>query len=311
MTFVISAFQMYVLHFGHFSKTGKTRSHTGSKWWPGDPVTQFHVWYRCIGASLTRWQCRRAELSCCRHDTTASQCCSDAGVVQCRGRISWLKQLISAVCWHITVARILHCCRVWSVSQCDLVVAVTYSTLISLKLIVSAAHCQNCDARCAGFICRTQRGLFFVAFSPLPHGGIKNFFVMHQMFQTADVWAACGQPLHTQPFNGPLSRTTRVSRYQKGKTNLDFTEGRDSEWQWHQLGHMQVCISLQTDNHASTPPLSFFTGCLPAAQPTVSKHWRHASLYLMLYAAVSGWSDWCIKQDWHSQEMNLNKIRHG
>jgi len=32
-----------------------------------------------------------------------------------------------------------------------------------------------------------------------------------------------------------------VSQYQKGKTNLDFTEARDSEWQWHQLGHMQVC----------------------------------------------------------------------
>ena len=63
--------------------------------------------------------------------------------------------------------------------------------------------------------------------------------------------------LHTHPFNGPLSGTTRVSRYQKGKTNLDFTEARDSEWQWHQLGHMQVCISLQTDNHTSTPALSF------------------------------------------------------
>jgi len=58
--------------------------------------------------------------------------------------------------------------------------------------------------------------------------------------------------------NGTLSRTTRVSRYQKGKTNLDFTETRDSEWQWHQLDHMQVCISLQTDNHASTPPLETF-----------------------------------------------------
>jgi len=54
-----------------------------------------------------------------------------------------------------------------------------------------------------------------------------------------------------------------VSRNQKGKTNLDFTEARDSEWQWHQLGHMQVCTSLQTDNHASTPPLSFFTGRMP------------------------------------------------
>ena len=35
---------------------------------------------------------------------------------------------------------------------------------------------------------------------------------------------------HTRAFNGPLSMTPRVSRYQKGKTNLDFTEARDSEW---------------------------------------------------------------------------------
>jgi len=55
-----------------------------------------------------------------------------------------------------------------------------------------------------------------------------------------------------------------VSRYQKGKTNLDFTEARDSEWQWHLLGHMH---SLQTDNHASTPPLSFFTGRMPFLPP--------------------------------------------
>ena len=78
---------------------------------------------------------------------------------------------------------------------------------------------------------------------------------------------------HTHPFNGPLSGTTRVSRYQKGKTNLDFTEARDIEWQWHQLGYMQVCTSLQTVNHASTPPLSFYRpDALPVAQPTVSKH---------------------------------------
>jgi len=62
-----------------------------------------------------------------------------------------------------------------------------------------------------------------------------------------------------------FSGTTRVSRYQKGKTNLDFTGARDSEWQWHQLGHMQVSTSLQTDNHASTPP--FFTGRMPFLPP--------------------------------------------
>jgi len=58
-----------------------------------------------------------------------------------------------------------------------------------------------------------------------------------------------------------------VSQYQKGKTDLDFTEARDSEWQWHQLGHMQVCTLLQTDNHASTSPLCFFTGRMPFLQP--------------------------------------------
>ena len=72
---------------------------------------------------------------------------------------------------------------------------------------------------------------------------------------------------HTHTFNGPFSGTTQVSWYQKGKTNLDFTETRDSECQWHQLGHMQVCTSLQTDNHASTPPLSFFTGQMPFLPP--------------------------------------------
>jgi len=67
-------------------------------------------------------------------------------------------------------------------------------------------------------------------------------------------------------FNSPLSGTTWDSQYQKGKTNLDFTEARDTEWQWHQLGRMQVCTSFQTDNHASSDD------ALPAAQPTASKH---------------------------------------
>jgi len=72
---------------------------------------------------------------------------------------------------------------------------------------------------------------------------------------------------HPHPFNGPFSETTRVSQYQKGKTNLDFTEARDSEWQWHQLGRMQVCISLQTDN--PTTQVFLQPGC-PSCRPTNS-----------------------------------------
>ena len=100
--------------------------------------------------------------------------------------------------------------------------------------------------------------------------------------------------LHTHPFNGPLSGTTWVSRYQKGKSNLDFTEARDSEWQWHQLGDMQVCISLQTDNHTSTSLLKFFTGrmpFLPSNQQCQStegtpSHWQMQKKYVIF----SAWS---------------------
>ena len=60
-----------------------------------------------------------------------------------------------------------------------------------------------------------------------------------------------------------------MSRYQKCKTSLDFTEARDSEWQWYQLGLMQVCTLLQTDNHTSTPPLFLQAGC-PSCRPTNS-----------------------------------------
>ena len=87
---------------------------------------------------------------------------------------------------------------------------------------------------------------------------------------------------HTHTFIGPFSGTAQVSRYHKGKTNLDFTKARDSEWQWHQLGCMQVYTSLQTDSHASTPPLSL----LQATQWTVSKHWRQFESVTVILAEV-------------------------
>jgi len=54
--------------------------------------------------------------------------------------------------------------------------------------------------------------------------------------QTSDATASAGwMSIHVNSrfiylFNGPLSGTTRLSRYQKGKTSLDFTEARDSDW---------------------------------------------------------------------------------
>jgi len=80
----------------------------------------------------------------------------------------------------------------------------------------------------------------------------------------------------------------RYGPYQKDKNYLDFTEARDSEWQWHQLGHMQVCTSLQTDNHAS-PYLSVFlqAGC-PSCRPTNSVKALKASFNTKDYVTVPG-----------------------
>ena len=67
-----------------------------------------------------------------------------------------------------------------------------------------------------------------------------------------------------------LSGTTWVSQYQKGKTNLDSNEARDSEWQWHQLGNIQICTSPQTDNHTSNQTLGFLQARCPSCHSTNS-----------------------------------------
>jgi len=69
------------------------------------------------------------------------------------------------------------------------------------------------------------------------------------------------QHTHTHTFNGPLSGTNQVSRYQKGKTNLDFTEARDSEWQWHQLGHKSAPRSILITMPAPLHSVFLQAGC--------------------------------------------------
>jgi len=60
--------------------------------------------------------------------------------------------------------------------------------------------------------------------------------------------------------------TTWVSRYQKGKTNLDFTGAIDGEWQWHQLGHMRLHIAPDRQSR-QYPTTLFFTGRMPFLSP--------------------------------------------
>jgi len=78
--------------------------------------------------------------------------------------------------------------------------------------------------------------------------------------------------------------TTRVSRYQKGKTrqvktNLDLLEQEIvTAWQWHLLGYMQN-LHLIPDNHANIPPLSFLQARCPSCCPTNSIKALKANTY--------------------------------
>ena len=91
---------------------------------------------------------------------------------------------------------------------------------------------------------------------------------------------------HTYPFNGPFSGTTQVSWYQKGKTNLDFTEARDSvsgsgiSW--------AICKSAPRSRQITTPAphhsVFYRPDAFPAAQPTVSKHLRQITNHVQMEA---------------------------
>ena len=68
--------------------------------------------------------------------------------------------------------------------------------------------------------------------------------------------------------NGPLSGTTRVGRYQKRKTNLDFTEARDSEWQWQSHCAYVVC---------------YFRDVYPFIYFIIAMYVHHLGLYCILF----------------------------
>jgi len=80
---------------------------------------------------------------------------------------------------------------------------------------------------------------------------------------------------HTHPFNnnGPFSRTTRMSRYQKGKPiwillKQQTVSGSGISW--------AICKSGPCSNQTTTPAphhsVFYRPDALPAAQPTASKH---------------------------------------
>jgi len=56
-------------------------------------------------------------------------------------------------------------------------------------------------------------------------------------------------------------------------------------WQWHQLDYMQIiCTSVQTDNHASTSPVSFYRPRMPFLPP---KQQRQSTEGILTYLRYS------------------------
>jgi len=76
-------------------------------------------------------------------------------------------------------------------------------------------------------------------------------------------------------FHGPLSEITRVSRYQKGKTNLDLLEqetvsGSDISWAICKSAPRPRYITMPAPNHSVFHRLD----AISTTQPTASKHLR-------------------------------------
>jgi len=80
-------------------------------------------------------------------------------------------------------------------------------------------------------------------------------------------------------FNGPLSGSTWMSRYQKGKTNLDLLEQETVSGSGISLA---ICKSAPHPRQIIMP--AFFTGRMPFLQPNQphqsawrQRHWRRLS----------------------------------
>jgi len=97
------------------------------------------------------------------------------------------------------------------------------------------------------------------------------FVLIALLIRTLD----CHLITHTQPFIGPLSRTARVSRYQKVNTDLDFywskrVSGSGISWAICKSAPRSRQITMPAPHHS----VFYRSDALPAAQPTVYNHWR-------------------------------------
>ena len=103
----------------------------------------------------------------------------------------------------------------------------------------------------------------------------NNYFVNNKCWCCVSLYLQCDDTM------------TECTYYTHTHTHTHTHTVRDSEWQWHQLGRMQVCTSLQT---MPVPHHSVFlqAGC-PSCRPTNSVqalnahiNWKKSSLISLL-----------------------------
>ena len=107
---------------------------------------------------------------------------------------------------------------------------------------------------------------------------------------------------HHHTFNGPFYGTTQVSRYQKGKTNLDFTEARDSGISWavcksaprsRQITTQNIQQNIYTSKYRPSNLTVRLTLCCPAVtniENVDCGHW--ASLGMSKYDPQNCYIQW-------------------
>jgi len=83
-------------------------------------------------------------------------------------------------------------------------------------------------------------------------------------------------------FNGPFNGTIRVSRYQKGKTNPDFTEASDSGISWAICKSLHLAPGRQPRQHLTT---QFSTGRVPFLPPNQQRQ-STESMYVRINARM-------------------------
>ena len=110
------------------------------------------------------------------------------------------------------------------------------------------------------------------------------FLIFWYNFFSCFAASYCGRHM----YNGPFSVATRVSRYQKGKTNLDFWSKRQwvagSGISWAVCKSAPRCrqITMPAPHHSVCYGLDAF----PVSQPTALKHWLCSRIHWLNESSI-------------------------